>query len=60
MKRAFDDEALGKKLSSGAMHYRAFIGSPEIYNLLSSSHFRLLTWFGSENTIMSLILVQDP
>ena len=46
MKRELDDEVLGKGLPSGAMHYRAFIGSPEIYDLLASSHFRLLTWFG--------------
>ena len=46
MKRVLDDEALGKKLPSGATHYRAFIGSPEIYDLLAGSHFRLLTWFG--------------
>ena len=36
---------LGEHLPSGAKHYRAYIGSPKIYDLLSSSHFLLLISF---------------
>lgn len=37
---------LGKDLPSGGNHYRAYIGSPELYDLLASSHFRLVTLLG--------------
>ncbi len=46
MRADIDKNAVGKHLRSGADHYRAYIGSPEIYDLLVSSHFNLLTYFG--------------
>ena len=41
-----DTPDLGKHLLSGAKHYRAYIGSPDLYDLLAASHFRLVTLLG--------------
>lgn len=48
MKHSFDkaDRELGKHLPGGSAHHRAYIGSPELYDLLTASHFRLLTNLG--------------
>lgn len=40
------DEKLGKGLSPGSHHYRAFIGPPEMYGVNSAIQFNLLTFLG--------------
>jgi len=37
---------LGKNLPAGAHHYRAFVGPPEKYDLMSATQFGLLTFLG--------------
>ena len=41
-----DEERLGKGLSTGARHYRAFVGPPEDYDLIGALQFSLLTTLG--------------
>jgi SAM-dependent methyltransferase len=40
------EDSLGKDLLSGANHYRAFIGPPGKYDLVSAMMFNLLTFLG--------------
>lgn len=39
-------DGLGKDLPIGAHHYRAWVGSPEVYDTLSATQFNLLTFLG--------------
>jgi len=40
------EDSLGKDLPIGAHHYRAWVGSPEVYDILSATQFNLLTFLG--------------
>ncbi len=40
------NDALGKNMSIGSHHYRAFVGPPENYDLISAMQFNLLTTLG--------------
>lgn len=46
MKREIDQADLGEGLVPGADHYRAFVGPPEDYDLVSAMTFGLLTSLG--------------
>ncbi len=46
MKSLSLDERLGVGLFTGAQHYRAFVGPPEKYDLVSSMQFNLMTLIG--------------
>ena len=39
-------DKLGKGLAPGSHHYRAFVGSPETYDIESATQFTLLTFLG--------------
>jgi len=41
-----EDERLGKGLSPGAKHYRAFVGPAEKYDIVSAIQFNLMTFLG--------------
>lgn len=45
-KRALNGESLGLGLPPGGNHYRAFVGPPEDYDLVSAMTFNLLTCIG--------------
>ncbi len=43
---AAHDDSLGKDLPIGSRHYRAWVGSSEIYDIMSATQFSLLTFLG--------------
>lgn len=45
-RRKRDEELLGRGLSPGADHYRAYVGPPEDYDLIAAMTFGLLTTLG--------------
>jgi hypothetical protein len=40
------DETFGMGLAPGALHYRAFVGPPDRYDLVAAMQFNILTHFG--------------
>lgn len=46
MTLATQEDSLGKDLPIGAHHYRAWVGSPKIYDIMSATQFSLLTFLG--------------
>lgn len=42
----YQEEWLGKDLPTGSHHYRAFVGPPDKYDLVSAMQFNLLTYLG--------------
>lgn len=50
------EDRYGKELTPGSQHYRAFIGPPQKYDLLSSMQFNLLTSLGmrEDHTLLDI------
>ncbi|MFQ5593792.1 MAG: methyltransferase [Anaerolineae bacterium] len=46
MTLATQGDSLGTDLPIGARHYRAWVGSPDVYDILSATQFNLLTFLG--------------
>jgi SAM-dependent methyltransferase len=45
-----EEERRGLEVTPGGQHYRAFIGPPQLYDLLGASQFNLLTLLGLRET----------
>lgn len=46
MTLASHNRSLGKDLPIGARHYRAWVGSADVYDIMSATQFNLLTYLG--------------
>ncbi len=46
MRLKHQEHRLGKNLAAGSRHYRAFVGPPKKYDLVSAMQFNLLTFLG--------------